>query len=215
VIEGFLAPQGATAYLLHATHGDSLLLRGHAGLPGPCLERFTMVPTGRRLPFTRALTTGEDAWLSRPELIDRYPLATALAQGSAISASFSCHVTRYGGIPTGTLVLGYRSENPRTWELQVRLSSLLHLLGLSLLGLSADSPRQRARSWPEGAVTEGVSERQREIMALVSEGLTNARISEVLGVSVATVKAELVQLFDLLGTRRRADLPARAIRAGM
>jgi hypothetical protein len=33
--------------------------------------------------------------------------------------------------------------------------------------------------------------------------------------SSATIKAELTSLFSLLGTRRRGDLPARAIRAGL
>ena len=86
---------------------------------------------------------------------------------------------------------------------------------VDVLSLSVDAPLHQAGKKPDEAAAGGITERQRELMALVSEGSTNIQIADRLAVSVATVKAELAQLFDLLGTRRRSDLPARAIRAGL
>jgi two-component system, NarL family, nitrate/nitrite response regulator NarL len=50
-----------------------------------------------------------------------------------------------------------------------------------------------------------LTQREFEILAKVAEGLTNAEVSRVLGISEATVKLHLSQVFDKIGARNRAD----------
>jgi len=50
--------------------------------------------------------------------------------------------------------------------------------------------------------------RQREIIALVAEGLSNQEIGERLGISEGTVKQHLQRIFERLGVRNRTALAA-------
>ena len=50
-----------------------------------------------------------------------------------------------------------------------------------------------------------LSPREREVLALLSEGLSNADIAEGLGISEKTVRNHLSHLFDKLGVWSRAQ----------
>lgn len=56
--------------------------------------------------------------------------------------------------------------------------------------------------------------REREVLALVAQGLTNARIARRLGLSAATVRTHLEHIRTKLGARTRAQALARAIARG-
>jgi DNA-binding NarL/FixJ family response regulator len=58
-----------------------------------------------------------------------------------------------------------------------------------------------------------LSKREREIHALVCEGLTYRQIGECLFISEATVKLHMQHVFDKLGVRSRAAVAIRAARA--
>ncbi len=53
-----------------------------------------------------------------------------------------------------------------------------------------------------------VSEREREVLALVAEGMTNAQIAERLNVSESTVKFHLQHVFEKLGVTNRTEAAA-------
>ena len=50
-----------------------------------------------------------------------------------------------------------------------------------------------------------LSDREREVVALVERGLTNSEIADRLGISVTTVKTHLSRAFRKLGARSRAE----------
>jgi predicted ATPase/class 3 adenylate cyclase/DNA-binding CsgD family transcriptional regulator len=60
-----------------------------------------------------------------------------------------------------------------------------------------------------------LSEREREIVALLAGGATNTQIAERLFLSVNTVRTHLDRIRDKTGARRRADLVRYAIQAGI
>jgi len=79
------------------------------------------------------------------------------------------------------------------------------------LMLTASGPPQRGASAGLGKL----SARERELVALVARGRTNAQIAEELHISVRTVGSHLDRIRDKTGCRRRADLTRLALSAGL
>ncbi len=65
------------------------------------------------------------------------------------------------------------------------------------------------------AVIEPLSDREREILSLIADGLSNAELAQRLLVKVATVKTHINNLFGKLGASSRTDAVARARRLGL
>ena len=77
------------------------------------------------------------------------------------------------------------------------------------LDLHRDSTRNPAD------VTEEISPRQAEILALVAEGLANKEIGARLGLSLSTVKGYVQALFEKLPAASRTQAVARARERGL
>ncbi len=60
----------------------------------------------------------------------------------------------------------------------------------------------------EGFPSHALSSREREVAALVAQGLTTKEIAESLFLSVSTVKGHLKEIFRKCGVRNRAELAA-------
>ncbi|MFD8206823.1 response regulator [Streptomyces sp. NPDC059695] len=71
------------------------------------------------------------------------------------------------------------------------------------------------RSAPTAALPEDLTPREREVLALIGQGLPNRAIAERLFVSEATVKTHINNLFAKAGIRDRAEAVRRAIAAGL
>ena len=77
--------------------------------------------------------------------------------------------------------------------------------------LVAEDPRQ-----PQPASARlPLSARERELVILVAQGLTDAQIAAQLFISVRTVRTHLDRIRDKTGCRRRADLTRLALSAGL
>ena len=63
----------------------------------------------------------------------------------------------------------------------------------------------------EKTMTERISERERQVIRGILEGLSNKEISQRLGISEGTVKASLQQLFARTGVRTRSQLVRIAV----
>ena len=57
--------------------------------------------------------------------------------------------------------------------------------------------------------------REKELLALVAQGRTDAQIASELFISIRTVRSHLDRIRDKSGSRRRADLTMLALRAGL
>ncbi len=73
----------------------------------------------------------------------------------------------------------------------------------------------RARRPPDDARLAELTEREREVMALVAGGLSNAEIAERLVVSPATAKTHVNRAMAKLGARDRAQLVVIAYESGL
>ncbi|MGW7595819.1 response regulator, partial [Streptomyces rubiginosohelvolus] len=68
---------------------------------------------------------------------------------------------------------------------------------------------------PVPAPLTAITDREREVLALVGGGLSNAEIAERLVISVATAKTYLTRLLAKLGARDRVQLVIIAYEAGL
>jgi DNA-binding NarL/FixJ family response regulator len=67
----------------------------------------------------------------------------------------------------------------------------------------------------KAALPEGLTPREREVFALIGQGLPNRAIAEKLFISEATVKTHINNLFAKAAIRDRADAVRRANEAGL
>lgn len=72
-----------------------------------------------------------------------------------------------------------------------------------------------AESDPEVAKIASLSGREREVIALIGEGLNNKRIAERLGISETTVRHHLTSIFAKLAVHDRLELLVYAYRHGV
>jgi DNA-binding NarL/FixJ family response regulator len=75
---------------------------------------------------------------------------------------------------------------------------------------------QLARRAREGAdVAAGLTQRERQVLALVSEGLTVGQVATRLGISPRTVETHVAKLYRKLGVRTRLQAVSRAAALGL
>jgi DNA-binding NarL/FixJ family response regulator len=72
-----------------------------------------------------------------------------------------------------------------------------------------------SRRPPDTSELEVLTDREREVLGLVAEGLTNEQIAERLVLSPATARTHVGRLFAKLGARHRAQLVVLAYETGL
>jgi DNA-binding NarL/FixJ family response regulator len=81
--------------------------------------------------------------------------------------------------------------------------------------LIAEFARRPESSAVTPAALASLTEREREVLALVARGLSNAEIAELLVVSGATAKTHVSRVLAKLGARDRAQLVVFAYESGL
>ncbi len=64
-------------------------------------------------------------------------------------------------------------------------------------------------------LVESLTPRERQVLELVADGLSNKGVAAALGISDETVKFHLASLFGKLGASNRTDAVRRALRRGL
>jgi ATP/maltotriose-dependent transcriptional regulator MalT len=90
------------------------------------------------------------------------------------------------------------------------LPYIVSLLGRAI-GPQVPEPKTRAHS----ALTNGLSPRERDILALVGRGLTNKRIAYALTITPETVKSHVKRIFSKLEVHTRAEAVSRCVSEGL
>jgi DNA-binding CsgD family transcriptional regulator len=144
------------------------------------------------------------------------------ADGVAVWAAYAVHA-RHQGLSDDTPGDVLRREEGLSKARQVLGPSRFRTAEERGAAMSLDTATEYAlmltASAPLTAATspglERLSARERELVALVAQGRTNAQIAAQLYISVRTVGSHLDRIRDKTGCRRRADLTRLALTAGL
>jgi DNA-binding NarL/FixJ family response regulator len=81
--------------------------------------------------------------------------------------------------------------------------------------LARATPRDRAIEWDgDGVADERLTVREQEVLEWLSQGLSNRRIAERLGISEHTVKFHITAIYGKLGASTRTEAVNHALRRG-
>ena len=104
-------------------------------------------------------------------------------------------------------MIAQMNEKPDFQFLNEYMNSLLAAFPFVQL----ESPTAKVETQtPESEMVEPLSDRERLVLQLIADGLSNQEISERLVVSVSTVKTHIYHVFGKLGVSSRTQAIARA-----
>ena len=215
ICRGLFAPYNADLVMLYVARpdGKTLDLAASYGLGRQQSAVYGIVTSDMHLPGAESFRTGTEKVVTAQDVADSYPLASPFFRSRPPQGDIAFLPLRHRGAPIGFVVLGFTQHLPRTWQLRATIDGLL---SATVMWVLADTAlRGVARSNLQEAPPLSITARQREILVLLRSGLTNRDIAESLGSSPATIKADITSLGAMLGASGRAELLARAERAGM
>ena len=217
VCRGVLPAYGAELVTIYLATPDrtALDLFGQWGLEHELVRLYARLPMDLPSPERDAYLSGSEAFVSARMVAKHYPIVASYLKAHPAQArsQLAYLPLRRRGIPVGVLGLRFHQPVQRTWQLRETLDALVSGVALWASAQAAtvhgtDEGRRRLREVK-------VSNRQREVLALVRDGRTNAEIARRLGYSEVTIKADLTALYKLLGASGRDDLVDKAARAGL
>lgn len=94
-------------------------------------------------------------------------------------------------------------------------ATLLNAASSAASSVTKSIEAEKAGSMSAGSVSDGLTQRETEILSLIARGLTNPEIADRLFVSTLTVKSHINRIFSKTGSRDRAAAIAYAYRHGL
>lgn len=116
-----------------------------------------------------------------------------------------------GALSAGARGLLFRDVAPATLLAALRAVAR----GLSVFDPALSTLRTPARNASSTASPEGLTPREREVLALLAEGLSNKAIADRLDISEHTAKFHVNAVLAKLGVQRRTEAVVRAARMGL
>lgn len=163
----------------------------------------------------RALTAGEAILITDADpaaLARGRPVAKALLERLELDSGIVAPM-RSAGTQLGIVAVGRTDDQPPFCSADIPYiqaladSVALAVLNARLRELATRSGHEATPNGPDDAA-QGLTEREREILRLIGEGLTNREIGERLYLSVRTVEWHRSNLSAKLGVTRRSELIA-------
>lgn len=215
ICRGLFAPFGADLALVYAARpdGHTLDLVASYGMGPKENAVYARVTTDMHLPGVETFRLGTEKWLTKDQVAEAYPLAAPFFRRLAAEGEMAFLPLRHRGAPIGFIVLGFAVHVEHTWHLRAMIDGLLSATVMWVLASSA--LRGTANSNLAEVAPLEITARQREVLVLMREGKSNRHIAEELGFSVATIKADITALGQLLGASGRAEILDKAKRAGL
>ncbi len=220
MVLGGLAPFGFIAGQIYAMGGtDHLELVGNFGYPGEDAAAFRRIAVSVPLPICDAFTSARTVVVASESINEHYPLVASPTQGidddgPSSATRIVCVPTLWSGTPIGVLSLlqEKHDDDPDEWQYVDGVASAV------AMWLNNQRPTliehwRRAAPLPHREFT--LSDRQRKILFMIADDLTNNEIARKLGYSIPTVKKDLQEIMRMLGTADRRTTAGRARELGL
>ena len=111
------------------------------------------------------------------------------------------------GWKLATLISGTATPTSKDRELPLFVGSLLSQWDARHAGGGAAQPRNR--------VSDPLTARERDVLALISQGCSNKHIARALEISPETVKSHVKRIFFKLAVSTRAEAAFRSVSLGL
>jgi DNA-binding CsgD family transcriptional regulator len=215
ICRGLLAPFGPDLALVYAARpdGHTLDLVASYGMGRRENAVYGRVTADMHLPGVETFRMGTEKWLMKEQVAEGYPLAAPFFRSLSAEGEMAFLPLHHRGAPIGFVILGFAAPVERSWHLRATIDGVLSATVMWVLASSALKGTARS-NLAEVAPLE-ITARQREVLVLVRDGKGNREIAEELGYSVATIKADMTALGQLLGASGRAEILDKAKRAGI
>ena len=193
-----------------------LAVVGGFGLDPEIRHLYAAVPLDTDIPATVCYRTNAIVTTPSARLAVDYPLVAPYVNAGPVPehGEATTFPIRHQGAVIAVLGVEFGDPIAEPWFLRSAVSTISGPLAMwaALRMHLDDGPDTYWSRRPDQPLT--VTKRQQRIIALVREGRTNQQIATEIGFSVPTIKSELARLCALMGATNRADLAARAARAG-
>ena len=192
-----------------------LVQLGSFGLDPDAAREYRYTPLDHSHPVGAAVLNIETVRMSMRSVSARYPLVAGVANRhpSIDTAEMIAMPVLSRGVPVGGFFLTSDRPMPRTWQFHETLVSISQSLApwmLLRLNQVMSQPVVPSRS---SALM--FSDRERTIIRLVGDGMTNLEIADHLGYSEATVRADLGRMSKMLGVSGRREIVRRVKELGL
>src|SRR5690606_3096822 len=175
------------------------------------------------------LATIDDVWLvddpSRASVLiwDPPPLSAGELPILPTTTGVVIAIVGESADPLPLLAAGVRGLLRRNVDGErLRASILAAELGLTVLDedpadalVAAWSPSERGGGDARDKTGDRLTPRERDVLALLADGLSNRSIAQKLGISAHTVKFHVDALLDKLSARSRTQVVVKAVRQGL
>ena len=172
-LEGSRAPRPMSVAILGLSTDAKTTLLGAFGLDSEETRELVSVPLWQSTPWTDAMRDGEAVTCSS-EPCQAWPLTHGLQKLGAVYFRFPTPVSADD------------------------LEGMAHVMSICALYFQFREPDVTSEADPED-----LTDRQRDVLRLMSNGMTNAQIGKQLGFSESTIKQETMRVFRILGVNDR------------
>ncbi len=208
-------PLGATSIFLFEVYPDGIIQsNARYGASALAMNAYPNTYTLRDVtPINECIKSCRSVWVTTlPDWPSEYVLLNRVAYTEP-EKSFFCFPIQRDGTPVAVLALFCMPELSPTAELDAFLQALasvfsLHIFQQKSVAKNSDYRFGDARGLHSPGQVNGLTERQQLILKMISEELTNAKISELLRFSESTIRHETIKIYAFLQCNGREEASA-------
>lgn len=211
VIETLFPLKATSAFISELNSNNQVSYVTRYGIEQTSAEPYPILYSlNDRYPITDAIRDRSTVWINTlPQWPDDYPLLKDLPYTNG-EKSFICFPIEKRGTPVSVFGIFCDPVIQPDTEIESFLKSIGNLLSLYIYRYLDLHPDKRAFTYKHTIESNGIShakltERQRVILRMMSEGRTNTSIGEILGYSESTIRQETIKIFATLGCHGRRE----------
>jgi DNA-binding CsgD family transcriptional regulator len=211
VVDTFAPLQATSAFISELNNENKVRYVSQYGFKKSSIEPYSSLHSIHdRYPITDAIRERSTVWINTlPQWPEEYELLKELPYQNG-EKSFICFPIEKRGAPVAVFGIFCEPVIQPDAEIDAFLKSIGNLLSLYIYRSSDVHPDQRNSKIKRTIQANGVShekltDRQRIILRMMSEGQTNTAIGVMLGYSESTIRQESIKIFATLECNGRRE----------